>query len=381
MTLGAILAFLVFAAIFISLNILAWKALTRFHPRFRRLFLVVFAVSNALWLVLPWVLIARTNPLIRLLRATFGPPWFFWLMWVLLYAGLLAVVTICWLPFRRRVPWREFGRRPSAAFLLFTLVFCVVGFYHAVVPLRVETPEIIDARLPAQLDGMKIVLLSDTHVGLFTRMSRLEEIARIVNELKPAVVAISGDMIDDDPFWVPKLLEGFRSIEAPIVGVLGNHEIYGDPEQVIEKMRGSRIRLLVNEGFPLERDGATLWIAGISDYAAAQRNRTTLAPDLDRALRGRPDGAFVVGLAHQPKIFAEAVEREIPLSLAGHTHGGQCGIRPLGISLAGLFLEYHMGLYRKGSSQLYINTGTGYWLVPLRFGMTPEITAITLRRR
>lgn len=333
-----------------------------------------------MWLILPWVLGARTNPIIRILRATFGPPWFFWLLWLIVYIGFLAVVAICWLPFRRRRTFGEFGRRPSIAFLVFTIFFCVVGHYHAIVPLRVETPVIVDPRLPAELDGTRIVLLSDTHVGLFTRMSRLEQIARVVNSQKPALVAISGDMIDDDPFWVPKLLDGFRTIEAPILGVLGNHEIYGDPEEVIARMKGSNIRLLVNEGYRLDRGGATLWIAGISDYAAAQRNRTTLVPDLDRALRGRPAGAFVVGLAHQPKLFEEAVAKGIPLSLVGHTHGGQCGIRPLGISLAGLFLEYHMGLYRKGSSQLYVNTGTGYWVVPLRFGMTPEITTVTLKR-
>ncbi len=69
----------------------------------------------------------------------------------------------------------------------------------------------------------------------------------------------------------------------------------------------------------------------------------------------------------------------IPLTLAAHTHGGQLDIRPLGWSLAGVFLDYHMGLYELGASRLYINTGTGYWLFPFRPGMTPEITLIELR--
>ena len=69
------------------------------------------------------------------------------------------------------------------------------------------------------------------------------------------------------------------------------------------------------------------------------------------------------------------------MTLVAHTHGGQLGFRPLRWSLAGLFLPYHMGLYRAGDSQLYVNTGTGYWLLPFRLGMTPEITVIELKIR
>lgn len=93
-----------------------------------------------------------------------------------------------------------------------------------------------------------------------------------------------------------------------------------------------------------------------------------------------PAGSTPVVLSHQPRIFDEVQKRRLPLQLSAHTHGGQCGFRPLGWSLAGVFLRYHMGLYRVGASQLYINTGTGYWLFPFRLGMTPEITVVELRR-
>jgi predicted MPP superfamily phosphohydrolase len=69
----------------------------------------------------------------------------------------------------------------------------------------------------------------------------------------------------------------------------------------------------------------------------------------------------------------------LPLTLCAHTHGGQFGFRALRWSLAGLFLPYHMGLYRRGASRLYVNTGTGYWLLPWRIGVTPEITLVELR--
>ena len=131
-----------------------------------------------------------------------------------------------------------------------------------------------------------------------------------------------------------------------------------------------------------ELKDAGLWIVGTSDPAAEQMSRHgALKPDLSAALAKRPPGSLPVIVSHQPRIFYEARERKLPLTLSAHTHGGQCGIRSLGWSLAGVFLEYHMGLYRWGASQLYINTGTGYWLVPFRLGMTPEITLIELRRK
>jgi predicted MPP superfamily phosphohydrolase len=79
-------------------------------------------------------------------------------------------------------------------------------------------------------------------------------------------------------------------------------------------------------------------------------------------------------------VLQEARRLRVPLALSAHTHGGQCGFRPLRLSVAGLFLRYHMGLYNVAPTQLYINTGTGYWLFPFRLGMTPEITLIELRR-
>ena len=119
-----------------------------------------------------------------------------------------------------------------------------------------------------------------------------------------------------------------------------------------------------------------LWIAGLSDFAARDPR---LEPDFDRALAGEPAGAFPIVVAHQPKAFDPRERATSRSTLVAHTHGGQLGFRPLHWSLAGLFLRYHMGLYRVGDSQLYVNTGTGYWLLPFRLGMTPEIMLIELR--
>jgi len=379
MTPAGIATFILVILFFVSLNGLTWRSLTSLHPRRRRVITLFFVAGNLLWPVLPFVLTDRTSSAIRIVRALLGPPWFSWLLFILLYSLFILIVGALWLPFRSRLSFSRFGQWPSRIFLIATLLFCFIGIYSALVPLRVERPVVASASVPRSLDGTRIALLSDLHVGLFTRQARLAQISAVVQSEKPDVVLLSGDMIDDDPFFVPKLLEGLSAIEAPILAVLGNHEIYGDPTRVIAEMKGSKVRLLLNEGYELRRGDGSLWIAGITDYAATQRGRPELKPDLQRALTGRPQGAYTIALAHQPKVFDEARALGIPLSLCGHTHGGQFGIRSIGFSLAGLFLPYDMGMYEVDGMKLYINTGTGYWVVPLRTGMTPEITILTLR--
>ncbi|HUP47989.1 MAG TPA: metallophosphoesterase [Thermoanaerobaculia bacterium] len=368
-----ILALLVFAAF----NFVAVRALLRVHPRRRRWIIAAAVLGNLMWVFVP--MLGQLTAVMRGVRATIGPLWFAWSSFTILYTMLTLLAGLAWLPLRRRIDFSRFARWPSRIFLSLTLASIPVGIYHALVPLRIERVPIELENLPPAAEGMRIVLLADLHVGLFTRPSRLDTIFATARALEPDAVLILGDLIDDDPYFVPKLLAGTRALAAdtPLLAVLGNHEMYGDPLRVIEALRGSRIRLVVNDGVPL----GPLWMAGISDYAAGQMpGHDALRPDLGRALSGAPGGAFPIVFSHQPRVFYETRERRLPLTLSAHTHGGQCGFRPLGWSLAGVFLEYHMGLYRWGVSQLYVNTGTGYWLVPFRLGMTPEITLVELRR-
>jgi predicted MPP superfamily phosphohydrolase len=317
----------------------------------------------------------------RWTRAILGPLWFGWTSFAILYSALVVLVLLAWIPFRQRTPFAQFARWPSRLFLWIVIVGSLVGWYQALVPLRVERVVIPVDALPPSLEGTRIALVGDLHVGLFTRPSRLEQIFATTAAEKPAVVLIAGDMIDDDPHFIPKLLGGAGTLpdSIPLLGVFGNHEMYGRPAGVVETLRGSRLRLLVNEGFAI----GDLWIAGLSDPAAREMQAPPqFLPDLDKALAGKRSGSVSVLLVHQPKpeTVDGARRRNVPLMVSAHTHGGQLGFRPLGISLAGLFLRYHMGHYDLSPTQLYINTGTGYWLLPFRLGMTPEITILELRR-
>jgi uncharacterized protein len=358
--------------IFLPFNFIAYRQMVRIHPRRRRWIVAAVIAGNLMW---PFFLLMRSfTPFARVTRAVFGPLWFGWTSFTIVYAGVIFLVLLAWIPFRRRKTFAEFARWPSRVFLAMTILGGIIGFYQALVPLRVERVPVRIANLPPSLHGARLVLLGDLHVGLFTRMSRLDRIFTTTASLKPDVVLIAGDMIDDDPHFVPKLLDGTRTLPAdiPLLGVFGNHEMYGNPQTVIDRLRGSRIRLLVNEGVAV-RD---LWIAGVSDRAAQQQMPK---PDLAKALAARPAGSIAVVLSHQPTIIDDARKLQVPLALSAHTHGGQLGFRRFGWSLAGVFLPYHMGHYDLPPTQLYINTGTGYWLLPFRLGMTPEITLIELR--
>jgi len=356
-------------ATFLIANIAAFRVLVRVHPRRRWIVIALIVVGNVMWFFFP-ILNARTD-FSRFVRATLGPPWFAWSCFAILYSAFALLLVMAWLPFVRRMPFARFARWPSRVFLWATLFALVAGVWNALVPLRIERVPIVANGAP----HFRVALISDLHTGLFSRRSRLEKILATAAAQKPDVILLAGDNIDDDPIFTAKLLAATRVLDPhmPLLAVLGNHEMYGQPFEVIDRLHGSRIHLLVNEGTSV----SGVWIAGVSDFAARTPG---LAPNIDAALRGR-NGAFPILLAHQPKAFPEAIKRGLPVTLCGHSHGGQLAFRPLHWSLAGMFLPYHMGLYRIGASQLYVNTGTGYWLFPWRFGIgiSPEITVVELR--
>lgn len=238
--------------------------------------------------------------------------------------------------------------------------------------------------LPEGVDGMRIVQLSDLHVGPHTRRRHLARVMDAVRAAAPDLVVLTGDQVDDYARDVEPLGRAFGALAAPlgVIAIPGNHDVYAGWAAVRRGMEGLGWRVLVNQAVPLERGGARVWIAGTGDPAGrGVRGAADAAPDVERTLAGVPPGAFTIVLAHNPALWPELAARGVPLTLSGHTHYGQLAVPWLEWSLASPFLELAMGLHTRNGSTLYINPGTNYWGIPVRVGTPPEVTVITLRRR
>jgi predicted MPP superfamily phosphohydrolase len=234
--------------------------------------------------------------------------------------------------------------------------------------------------LPAGLEGMRIVQVSDLHVGPHTSRRHLARVAAAVRDARPDLIAVTGDQVDDYARDVEPFAAAFRGLSAPlgVFAIPGNHDVYAGWAAVHRGLEAMGITVLVNRAVPLERNGARFWVAGTGDPAG--RRGSPVAPDIERTLAAVPPGDFTLALAHNPALWPALAERGVELTLSGHTHYGQIAIPRLGWSLASAFLDLSMGQYRRDGSQLYINPGTNYWGIPFRLGTPPEVTVLTLRR-
>ncbi|PYP50147.1 MAG: hypothetical protein DMD45_12220 [Gemmatimonadetes bacterium] len=236
--------------------------------------------------------------------------------------------------------------------------------------------------LPAGLDGLTLLHLSDLHAGVHLGEDKMQEIVAQANVLRPDLIVQTGDMIDISQSYIPAYVRAFRDLRAPlgVVTVLGNHDRYTGEREVIRACREAGQVFVQNGCHVIERGGATLALLGIDD----PHNWTADDPqtrDVDAALAAAPPDAFRVLLAHRPGAWDSAAPRGIPLTLAGHIHGGQFYVPLIGWSPGRLITKYVMGHFQRGSSQLYVSRGIGVVGVPIRVFAPPEIELFELRRR
>lgn len=244
----------------------------------------------------------------------------------------------------------------------------------------------VDAEVPGlgpEFDGLRIVQLSDLHVGPHTSRRFLERVVETTRSLRPDLIAVTGDLIDDRAEDVAVYARWLRGLEAPL-GVFmipGNHDVYAGWEAVERALREAKLgTVLVNEVEFLSRGDSTIALLGTGDPAGGPRGTSRAAPDVERAMELVPEGAVVVAFAHNPALWPSLAARGVALTLSGHTHWGQFAFPRLGWSMASPFLEHAMGAHQLEDALLYISPGTGYWGIPFRLGASPEVTLVTLRR-
>ncbi|MBD0863586.1 metallophosphoesterase [Gordonia sp. zg691] len=247
------------------------------------------------------------------------------------------------------------------------------GVWEASRPQVVEVSATLDD-LPEQFDGLRIAVVSDLHVGPARDASFTRGVVDKINEQHPDLVVLVGDLTDGTIPHVRDTLAPLADLKAPlgVFGVSGNHEYYADDGgRWLDVWEEYGVRTLRNSRVPLERNGATIELAGVYDATAPE----PYEPDLPAALAGSSPDDFVLLLAHQPKQAVEASDLGVDLQFSGHTHGGQ--LWPIRY-LVPLQQPSVIGLDEVGDTTLYTTRGAGAWGPPVRVLAPPEITILTL---
>jgi len=244
-------------------------------------------------------------------------------------------------------------------------------------PVEVRRIRVRLDRLPLDHDGFRIVQLTDIHVGPTIGRGFVEEIVRRANALEPDLIAITGDLVDGSVSHLAQAIEPLAALRAPhgVFFVTGNHEYFSDAEAWANELNRLGIRVLRNERVAIGNATSSFDLAGVDDPSAEHHGGPSSRDALARALEGRDAARELVLLAHQPRTLLDAEPFGVGLQISGHTHGGQ--IWPFNF-VVHLQQPYVAGLHRRGSAQIYVSRGTGYWGPPMRLGAPAEITEIRL---
>ena len=235
--------------------------------------------------------------------------------------------------------------------------------------------------LPKELDGTTIAQVSDMHVGRFTNGDVLQKMVRMVNEMRADLVLLTGDLINDALADLDTGLELTRALEARfgLAIIEGNHDLIENPAEFETRVRASGIPFLLDESTTIDVRGVPVQLLGLSWTRVQGEGRdAAITSSVRRLLEQRDATAFPILMAHHPHAFDAAAEAGLPLTLSGHTHGGQLMLNEqLGFGPA--MFRYWSGLYSRGQSKLIVSNGVGNWF-PLRVNAPAEIVHLTLRR-
>jgi len=309
---------------------------------------------------------------------------------VVAIAVLLALLLFLYNEMRRSPGPAQWGRKPvwpkrlRVAFAAITLFLAGVAFWAFLIEpgrLVIHQQTIQIDNWPKQLDGLRVVVLADIHVdNWFINDKKLRTIVERTNQLQPDLIVILGDYMSGDG-WVrshvdPEIFGAvLKDLRAPlgVYSVLGNHDWWYGGMRVRRGLEQNGIKVLENESAQVNARGTSFWLVGLADlWTRPQR--------IDDAVAPIPEGQPLIGLTHNPDIFPNVPQR-VQLVLAGHTHGGQVRFPFIGpvIESSDYGDRWVRGHVFEDNHHLFVTTGIGTSIVPVRFGLPPEIVLLTLK--
>jgi predicted MPP superfamily phosphohydrolase len=275
---------------------------------------------------------------------------------------------------------RKLIRVALAAIVLATALAAFWGFLIEPRRLvtRLQTIQIQD--WPRDLDGLRVAVISDIHADdWFVDEKKLRTIVERTNQLQPELIVIMGDYMSSDG-WVqsrvkPEVFAAvLKDFRAPlgVYSVLGNHDWWYDGARVRHALEQNGITVLEDEVVRLDARGTSFWLIGLADL-------WTRKPKIEETVDMVPLGQPMIAITHNPDIFPDLPQRT-PLLLAGHTHGGQVSFPLIGtvVESSRFGERYGGGHVFENNHHLFVTTGIGTSIIPVRFGVPPEIVLLTV---
>ncbi len=344
------------------------------------------------------VLYSFSNP--DLLRQSRNYTFFFWVISITILnmvpKTFYAITTLSSFLIKRLLGHQRQLIFLTGSSLIASGIFIVIasGIFWGRHNLNIEKHDLNLENFPQQLDGLKIVQLSDIHLGSFGQDPKvLKSTANLIKQIQPDLLLFTGDIVNN----FSNEIDGFELLLKQLpakygkFAILGNHD-YGDystwPDSIHKKQNLDQIKnglvqagfkLLLNQWEKVNINDTSIYVVGVENWGHPPFPQYAR---LDQATNNLPPHAFQILLTHDPAHWKAKIEKKttIPLTLSGHTHGGQFGIKIAGIEFSPICLYQKIwgGLYQSENQFIYVNRGLGTIGFPGRIEMQPEITVLTL---
>lgn len=278
--------------------------------------------------------------------------------------------------------WKRWGWHQRLAWLGLAglLALCVDGFYIEPARLVERDYSLPLSHWPMQCDGLRVDVVADLHVGSPRNgIDKLDRVVALLAQSDADIVLMAGDYVIlkvlAGTYVRPEVIaEHLRPLTARkrVYAVLGNHDWWKDGGRVARAFSASGVHMIDNMALPVDAGGCHFWLAGLGDLMEGR-------PDVRSAFALVPANMPVVALTHEPALWPR-IPASATLTVAGHTHGGQ--INPFGLLTPGRYRAHSYqlkGLYEVGDRSLFVSPGIGTSILPMRLGVPPEISRLTLR--